>query len=135
EMDNVARHQPGGSRGGVLLEMIAARLPLALRAWLAYCDGLNEEALKLYAQAIDRDKTNPSVRVDRARVYFNMNRPDSARLDLLAALQAYRTSEKKDLVFFYQSRALVEHSLAVVYQRLDSAAAAKNAYSRALQED
>jgi tetratricopeptide (TPR) repeat protein len=132
EMDNIARRNGGRS---VLLELIANRLPLTVRAALSYCDGFKDQALKLYGQAIDRNKTSPAPHIDRARVYFNMNQPDSALADLKAALDLIHTSEKKDVVFVYQSRALVEHSLAIVYQRLGNAAAAKEAFGRALQED
>jgi tetratricopeptide (TPR) repeat protein len=126
----------GGRPGRVQLDMmVSANWPLAARAWIAYCDGLNDEALRLYGKAIDQDKKNANYRVERARVYFNKNLPDSALADLTVALDEMRKADAKKIVFIYESRAIVEHSLAVVYQRLDKTAEAKAAYGRALEED
>ena len=46
-----------------------------------------------------------------------------------------RKRDKKELVYVYESKALVEHTIATVYQRMGNAAAAREAYGRALQED
>jgi tetratricopeptide (TPR) repeat protein len=117
------------------IDKITAQWPPASRAWLMYGDGYNQEALALYGQAINRDKKNVSLRIDRARVYFNINKPDSAVADLTVALDEVRKAEKKDLIFIYQSQAFIEHSLAVAYQALGKNDAAKEAFGRALQED
>jgi tetratricopeptide (TPR) repeat protein len=105
------------------------------RAWLAYSDSRYPEALALYAQAIKEDKRNGPLHVDRARIFYNTNRPDSALVSLTAAIDDMRKRDKKDLIYVYQSKALTEHSIAVVHQRLGNDAAAREAYGRALQED
>ncbi|HEY9226872.1 MAG TPA: hypothetical protein VIP11_09515, partial [Gemmatimonadaceae bacterium] len=46
-----------------------------------------------------------------------------------------RKRDKKDLIYVYQSKALTEHSIGVIHQRLGNDAAAREAYGRALQED
>lgn len=133
-----AIRRSGSNDAGALryeIDLMTQRWPPASRAWLAYGDGLSEQALRLYGDAISRDKNNPAHRIDRARVYFNMNMPDSALTDLTTALDLLQKADKKDLVFVYQSRAFIEHCLAVVYQRLDKLPAAKEAFGRALQED
>jgi len=117
------------------IDRITQSWPPASRAWLMYGDGFNREALALYGQAVNRDKKSVSLRIDRARVYFNMNMPDSALADLTVALDEVRKAEKKDLIFIYQSQAFIEHSVAVVYQALGKNDAAKEAFGRALQED
>lgn len=109
--------------------------PAADRAWLAYGDGRYPDALRLYAEAIKADKRNGPLRVDRARVFVNMNEPDSALAELTAAIEDLRKRDKKDLIFVYQSKALTEHSIGVVQSRLGHDDAAKEAYGRALQED
>ncbi|MGH9884197.1 MAG: hypothetical protein ACREBE_01625, partial [bacterium] len=109
--------------------------PVAVRAWFAYNEGLYDEALDLYAKAIKTEKKKTWLYVARARLLFGINRPDSALADLNAAVEEIRREENKDLVVVYQSRAVIEHSLAVVHERLGNAAAAKEAYGRALQED
>jgi len=116
-------------------DMWSASSSSAMKGWLAYGDSRFDEALKYYAQAIREDKRNEPLRVDRARVLFQMNEPDSALAELKLAIEDMRKRDKKDLIYVYQSKALTEHSIAVVYQRLGQDAAAREAYGRALQED
>src|SRR5207237_8276038 len=61
--------------------------------------------------------------------------PDSALSELTQAVDELRKTDKKDLVYVYESKALVEHSIGLVQQRLGDKAAAKEAFGRALQED
>jgi Tfp pilus assembly protein PilF len=62
-------------------------------------------------------------------------RPEGALIDLSGALEELQKTEQKNLIFVYRSKALTEHSIAVVQQRLGNVAAAKEEYGRALQED
>jgi tetratricopeptide (TPR) repeat protein len=107
----------------------------AMRAWLAYGDGRFDDAVRLYAEAIHSDERNGPMRLDRARVFVQMNQLDSARGELTAAIEDLRKRDKKDLIYVYQSKALTEQSIGAVEQRLGNAAAAKEAFGRALQED
>ena len=107
----------------------------AMKGWLAYGDGRFAEALMYYAEAIKGDKRNEPLRVDRARVLYQLNQPDSALSELKLAVEDMRKRDKKDLIYVYQSKALAEHSIAVVQQRLGNDAAAREAFGRALQED
>jgi tetratricopeptide (TPR) repeat protein len=109
--------------------------PAADRAWLAYGEGRYDDALRLFAEAVKSDKRNGPLRVDRARVFVNMNQPDSALVELMAAIEDLRKRDKKDLIYVYQSKALTEHSIGLVESRLGHTAAAKDAFGRALQED
>lgn len=137
--DEVA-HQAAGSSGADFeiryeIDRMMANAPAATKAWLAYGDGRFGDAVTLYAQAIKSDKKNEALRMERARVFVQMSELDSALVDLNAALEDLRERDKKDLVFFYESKALAEHSIAVVQQRLGHDAEAKDALGRALQED
>lgn len=109
--------------------------PAADRAWFAYGEGRFGDALVLYAKAIHDDKRNGPLRVDRARVFMQMNTPDSALAELTLAIEDLRKRDKKDLIYVYQSKALTEHSIAIVQQRLGHVDAAREALGRALQED
>jgi tetratricopeptide (TPR) repeat protein len=111
------------------------KAPTAMKAWLAYGDGRFEEAATLYAAAIKEDKRNEPLRLERARVLYQMNRLDSALAELKLATEDLRKRDKKDLVFVYQSKALAEHSMAIVNERLGNGDAARDAFGRALQED
>jgi tetratricopeptide (TPR) repeat protein len=107
----------------------------AMKAWLAYGDGRFDDAVRLYAEAIHADERNGPLRLDRARVFVQMNQLDSARAELAVAIEDLRKRDKKDLIYVYQSKALTEQSIGAVEQRLGNAAAAKEAFGRALQED
>ena len=105
------------------------------RAWQAYSEGRFNDALRLYADAIDHAKHKAEYRADRGRLFFQLNQADSALAELSQAVDEMRKADKKDLVYVYESKALIEHSIGLVYQRLGNNAAAKEAFGRALQED
>jgi len=117
------------------LDRRLSQAPAADRAWYAYGEGRFGDALVLYAKAIHDDKRNGPLRVDRARVFMQLNNPDSALAELTLAIDDLRKRDKKDLIYVYQSKALTEHSIAIVQQRLGNIDAAREALGRALQED
>jgi Flp pilus assembly protein TadD len=55
--------------------------------------------------------------------------------ELSQALEELRKTDKKDLIYVYDSKALLEHSIGLIHQRLGNGVAAKEAFGRALQED
>lgn len=109
--------------------------PASMRAWRAYSEGQFDDALHYYAEAVKRERDKAGNRLDRGRLFFQLNQADSALTELTQALDEMRKADKKDLVYVYESKALVEHSIGLVQQRLGNAAAAKEAFGRALQED
>ena len=137
--DQVA-HDAAGSSGAEFeiryeIDRMMANAPAATKAWLAYGDGRFGDAVTLYDQALKSDKKNEALRMQRARVFVQLNELDSALADLNLAVQNLRDRDKKDLVFFYESKAVAEHSIAVVLERLGHEAEAKEALGAALQED
>jgi len=118
-----------------LIDREISSFPPGVRAWFAYGDGRNTDALRLYAEAIQADKHNGLLRVERARVFYNINQPDSALAELTAGIEELRKRDTKDLIYVYQSKAVTEQSIGVVQERLGHADAAREAFGRALQED
>jgi tetratricopeptide (TPR) repeat protein len=114
---------------------IAQESSTSMRAWQAYGEGRFHEALDLYAEAIKRARHKAELRADRGRLFFQLGQADSALAELTLAVDELRKTDKKDLVYVYESKALIEHSIGLVHQRLGNAAAAKEAFSQALQED
>jgi tetratricopeptide (TPR) repeat protein len=109
--------------------MIAAR---------EYYQGQFTDALRDYALALSRTNNKTAIgtiRSSRGRIFFQIDNPDSALVELTSAIELMRASEKKDLVFLYQSRALTEQALGLVYRRLDRIAEARESFGRALLED
>lgn len=117
------------------IETYLMHAPAAMRAWRAYTFGSFDDALKLYAEAIRQTKKNATLRIERGRLFFRLNQPDSALAEFSAALDELRKRDKKDLIYVYESKALLEQSLAAIYQRLDKRDLAREALGRALQED
>jgi tetratricopeptide (TPR) repeat protein len=108
---------------------------ISMRAWQANGDGRFQEALRIYADAINRARYKAGLRADRGRLFFQLGQADSALSELTLALEEMRKTDKKDLVYVYESKALLEHSIGLIQQRLGNDAAAKESFGRALQED
>jgi len=105
------------------------------KAFRAYTAGQFEEALRHYAAAIKESKYKHYYRNMRGRLFFQVGEIDSALTELTKAVEELRKRDAKDLVYVYESKALLEHSAGLAHERLGGAAAAKEAYGRALQED
>lgn len=111
------------------------QLPPYSKALLAYYDGDFEKALDQYAKAIKQAKRKSFVRTQRARLFFQLDRGDSALVELGAAVEEMRKEDKKDLVYVYESKAIVEHSIGMIQYRLGNVAAARESFAKALEED
>jgi tetratricopeptide (TPR) repeat protein len=118
-----------------VLDGYMQRAPAATRAWMAYGEGRFDDALMLYAKAIHDDSRNGPLHAERARIFFQTGSLDSALAELNVALDDLRKRDTKDVIYVYQSKAVTEHSIAAVQQRLGHVDAAREAYGRALQED
>ena len=127
----------GGTSGEVryALDQVMNTWGSGFRAYRAYGEGRYEDALKYYALAIKEDKRAGLLHWERGRIFFNMLQLDSALSELTAVIEDMRKRDTKDLVRVYESKALTEHSIAVVHQRLGHTQEAKEAFGRALQED
>jgi Tfp pilus assembly protein PilF len=68
-------------------------------------------------------------------VFVQVRQPDSALSELTQSVAELRKADKNDLVFVYESKALLEHSIGLVQLTLGNTAAAKEAFARALEED
>jgi tetratricopeptide (TPR) repeat protein len=105
------------------------------RALLAYRDGKTANALSLYAQAIPRSKDKGGLIAERGRLFFQLGQYDSAFANLTQALAELRKADTKDLVFLYESKALMESRLGMIENAKGNKAKAAEAFGRALQED
>lgn len=112
-----------------------AQAPAGTRAWRAYGAGDFPTALELWAQAIQKADYKAGYRTDRGRLLFQLDRADSALAELSAATAEMRKRDAKDLVYLYESKALMEQSVGMVHLRLGHTEQAREAFSRALQED
>ncbi len=96
---------------------------------------ITRTSLALYATAIKRSKNTAALRVERGRIFAMRGEADSAIAEFKKALEEMRAKENKDLVLVYNSKAMIEHSIATLLEGADDVAGAREAYGRALQED
>jgi hypothetical protein len=105
------------------------------RAWMAYSEGRFADALRGYAEAAKSTKRKAGLRTERGRIFFLMGNADSALAELRLALEELRKQDSKELVRVYDSKAMLEHSIAKIHELRNDLAAAREAYGRALEED
>jgi hypothetical protein len=105
------------------------------RAWLAYNNGRFADALRGYAEAMKGTKRKARLRTERGRIFYLAGNQDSALAELRLALDELRSKDNKELVKLYDSKAVLEHSIAKIHLARGDAAAAREAYARALEED
>ncbi len=127
----------GGTAGAVeySIQRYLSQASYGEKAFRAYSDGRFSEALELYARAIKEPRTRYYNRMMRGRLFFQLDQPDSALNELTLAVEDMRKKDKKDLIYVYQSKALLEHAIGMAHERLGEREKAKEAYARALQED
>lgn len=122
----------------ILLDQSINSSTAALRAWVAYSEGDFDRAEGLYGEAVRQTsnrRAKASLMTDRARLYFQRDKADKALADLNTALAELRRSDRNDLIYVYESKALAEQGLGMVQKRLGNVAAAREAFGRSLQED
>jgi tetratricopeptide (TPR) repeat protein len=107
-----------------------------VRGYVAYSEGKWADAQQWLERAAQRAGHHRSrVRSDLARVlYMEGDRQRSAEV-MTQAIADMRSEDARDLVFVYESKAVLEHSVATAREELGDHAAAREAYGRALQED
>ncbi|HYW08470.1 MAG TPA: tetratricopeptide repeat protein [Longimicrobium sp.] len=108
-----------------------------MKAWFAYSEGRYPQAIGEYERALARARQNERVklRTDLGRIHFFSGNFDRAVEHFTTATTESRKADSRDMVYVYESKALLEHSLGTVLQQKGDTAAAREAYGRALQED
>lgn len=110
--------------------------PPERKAWLAVSEHRFPDALEDYRQALTRDRDHQaSLHEARARIFYAMGNGDSARAEMTQAITGLRDKDAKELVWIYESKAVLEHFIGLTYERQNQLEPAREAYGRALQED
>ena len=109
--------------------------PPEWRAVRAYREGRYDDALSLYANAISQSREKAPLMAERGRLFAQIGQPDSALTELTRALEEMRKQDKNDLVFFYESKALMEERIGMIQHVKGNRDAAREAFGRALEED
>ncbi len=106
-----------------------------LRGWMAYADGRFDDAMKHYTTALKTESRNVDLLAARGRAAFLRADYATALTDITTALDLLRQADAKERQAFYDSKAVLEQSIATVHLLKGDTAAARDAYARALQED
>ena len=102
----------------------------------AYAEGRFPEAVQHLERAVRTTRRGRAgVRADLARALLLSGDLPRARTEMGLALEDLRKEDERDLVFVYESKALLEFSVAAIHERLNRPDSAREAYGRALQED
>lgn len=107
---------------------------LATTAWLNYANGRYPDALRGFSVIVAKHP-EAGLRLDRAMVYVQVGRYDSATADVEAILAAMRQADAKVLVHRYESKAFFEYALGLLYAAQGKFDDAAQAQARALEED
>ncbi|HEV7588971.1 MAG TPA: tetratricopeptide repeat protein [Longimicrobium sp.] len=105
------------------------------QAWLAYADGRFPAAIRFYEQVLRRDRHPARLRLRLGQLHYLSGNFAQAAEHLRLGIEALRQVDRRDVVRVYESKAMLEYSLAAALEQAGNAAAAREAYGRALQED
>ncbi len=108
-----------------------------IRGREAYARGQFQDALRLYEEALreSRQRSRSYLRAERARLHAHMRSWTPALTDMTQALDDMRRQDQRDLVYLYESKALLEHGVGMLHERMANLPAAREAYGRALTEE
>ena len=156
---SIAKQVPAGvARGQVELELATMwnKEPYS-RAISAYTRGNFPVALAGYdtaiANIIQHDKDHPpkpkdkeeeeastadaiaKIHLARGKIFYLAGNYESAYVELTKASLGKQLSDKKHVVRVYESKAILQQSIGLTFERLHKADSAREAYGRALLED
>ena len=106
-----------------------------LAGWLAYSRGDFPKALTYYTRAASKGRDGYEYQTNRARAFYGMAQYDSTVAALNLYLAEARKRDEKDLIYFYDSKALYEYSIGHALVQKGDLDGARAAYGRALTED
>ncbi|HEU4884271.1 MAG TPA: hypothetical protein VFT45_18595 [Longimicrobium sp.] len=141
-MNILGADAPGadGALASYYTETIMQDMPPLLRARVLAGEGRAQEALHAYDQALRdnrgrRSETRRYIRHERARMFGLIGNDSAALAELQQAIDMSVEEEREELIRFYDSKAVLEHSRGMMLERAGDQNAAREAYARALLED
>jgi len=117
-----------------ITQMLQGGSPL-LRARDAYGKGNFDEALRQYDLAIRDARRKSWLRTERARLFAHVHNDSAAAGEFGRAIADLRREDQRDIVYLYESKALLEFGVGQLHERMGDADAAREAYGRAIAED
>lgn len=111
--------------------------PPATRAWVFYGAGQFDRAITEYDAAIAGARNPVNLRIERARTLSLRSRDREAIEEFARAYEALKARDERrgEYVVFYDSKALLLHSIGVLHTRRNELDSARVAFGRAMEED
>lgn len=107
-----------------------------MRGWIHYSRGEMGPAVEQFRHVVQRRRRDQDAgRLYLARAHFHMGNSDSAAHHFGMLLEAMRKKDEKKIVFWYESKALMEYRIGHIYAAGNRLEEAREAYGRALVED
>ena len=133
------------NRGGTLtrrefdreLQYELSTEPPATKAWVFYGAGQFDQAVLQYDDALRRARNPISLHIERARTLSLRSRDAEAIEGFRKAVDLLRERDERrgEYVVFYDSKALLLHSMALLYRRQSNVDSARALLGRAMEED
>lgn len=105
------------------------------RAAQAYADNRFSDALTEYARALKDADDKAHIHAQRGHIFFLTQQYDSAQAALGLAIDERRKEDERDLVFIYESKAMLEFSRGSALESAGRFTEAQDAYAQAIVED
>lgn len=110
---------------------------------MAAADGRVAAALESYAKTLtykgwtkkERAHIAGDIHAERAQLFYRLGNLDSARSEMTTAVAEWRERDVKETVVLYQSKAMYEQLLGMIYERASDGDKARESYEQAVQED
>lgn len=133
------------NRGGPLLRRefdrelqfeMSTELP-ATKGWMYYGAGQFDLAVAQYDTAMRRARNPIALRIERARTLALGSRDGEAIEEFRKAVDSLRVRDERrgEYVVFYDSKAMLLHSMGVLYRRQNNVDSARALFGRAMEED
>lgn len=119
----------------LFIEQYANRFFPADAGMLAYSKGQFEFAANSWGLAMTQEPRFWRLHEDRANAFYQLGRMDSARVQMLAAIEKATTADTSQVRFFYESKAQWRYSLGRILEREQNWDGAREAYQQTLVED
>ncbi len=109
---------------------------LLSQGWVNYVNQRYPDAIAGFTAALgDGKKGRYRIHFEIALVYTQMSRYDSASRHMEQLLDAMRSDDRKHIVYLYNSKEMFEYALGLLYAAQGKFADAREAQSRALEEN
>lgn len=120
-------------------DQVMSDLPPIMRARVKAAQGRIPEAAQAFSEALRSRRSSSETRgwilQERARMFALLGNDERALADLDSAVNLQVERDERELVRFYESKAVLHHSRGLIFERAGKTGEAREAYSRALEED